>query len=173
MRHRNKKGRLSVSASHHRAMRRNLVGSLFEHGRVVTTVAKAKSFRPFAEKLITLARKGNARKAEGTPEGKAAHLHAFRRAAQLMPHRPAVRILFSKVAPAAGERQGGYTRIVRLGKARIGDRAPLVLFELVDKPTAPEAAAEAQEAKKGKGAGKGEKPAKKSRKAKAAEAAAE
>ena len=85
MRHRHRKGRLKVTAAHHRAMRRNLVASLFEYGQVVTTVAKAKSFRPFAEKLITLARRGNARKAEGTPEGKAAHLHAIRRAAQLMP----------------------------------------------------------------------------------------
>ncbi|MCK6461802.1 MAG: 50S ribosomal protein L17 [Planctomycetes bacterium] len=154
-------------------MRRNLVASLFEHGSVVTTVAKAKSFRPFAEKLITLARRGNARKAEGTPQGKAAHLHAFRRAAQLMPHRPAVRTLFGRVAPAAGDREGGYTRIVRLGKARIGDRAPLALFQLVDKPAAPaEAAPEAAGEKKGKGAGKGEaKAEKKGRKTKAAAAA--
>lgn len=173
MRHRHKKGRLTVSGSHHRAMRRNLVASLFEHGSVVTTVAKAKSFRPFAEKLITLARRGNLRKAEGTPAGKAAHLHAFRRAAQLMPHRPAVRTLFGRVAPAVGERQGGYTRIVRLGKARIGDRAPLALFQLVDKPAPPaEAAPEAAEGKKGKGAGKGEPKAEKARKGKKAKAAA-
>jgi len=173
MRHRHKKGRLTVSASHHRAMRRNLVASLFEHGSVVTTVAKAKSFRPFAEKLITLARRGNARKAEGTPEGNAAHLHAFRRAAQLMPHRPAVRTLFSRVAPAAGERPGGYTRIIRLGKARIGDRAPLVLFQLVDKPADAGAQPEAEEAKKGKGAKKAEAKAKakKPKKAKAEAAA--
>ncbi len=172
MRHRHKKGRLTVSASHHRAMQRNLVASLFEHGSVVTTVAKAKSFRPFAEKLITLARRGNARKAEGTPAGKAAHLHAFRRAAQLMPHRPAVRTLFGRVAPAVGDRQGGYTRIVRLGKARIGDRAPLALFQLVDKPAPPaESAPEAAEgAKKGKGEEKAAK-AKKGKKAQAAGAA--
>ncbi|HEX5137704.1 MAG TPA: 50S ribosomal protein L17 [Planctomycetota bacterium] len=172
MRHRHKKGRLTVSPSHHVAMRRNLVASLFEHGSIVTTVAKAKSFRPFAEKLITLARRGNARKAEGTPEGKAAHLHAVRRAAQLMPHRPAVRTLFGRVAPAAGERQGGYTRIVRLGKARIGDRAPLVLFQLVDKPAAPaEGAPAAAEEKKGKGAGKGEEKVRRGKKARAAAAA--
>jgi len=173
MRHRNRKGRLAVSASHHRAMRRNLVASLFEHGSVVTTVAKAKSFRPFAEKLITLARRGNVRKAEGTPEGKAAHLHAFRRAAQLMPHRPAVRTLFGRVAPAVGERQGGYTRIIRLGKARVGDRAPLVLFQLVDKPASAEAEPEeAAQGKKGKGAAKGEKKAtRKAKKGKAAAAA--
>jgi large subunit ribosomal protein L17 len=177
MRHRHKKGRLKVTASHHRAMERNLVASLFEHGSVVTTVAKAKSFRPFAEKLITLARRGNARKAEGTPEGKAAHLHAVRRAAQLMPHRPAVRTLFGRIAPAVGDRQGGYTRIVRVGKSRLGDKAPLALFQLVDRPKAsaeaePEAAPEA-ETKKGKGAGKGAAKASKAKpkRAKAAPAA--
>lgn len=167
MRHRHKKGRLTVSASHHRAMQRNLVASLFEHGSVVTTVAKAKSFRPFAEKLITLARRGNARKAEGTPAGKAAHLHAFRRAAQLMPHRPAVRTLFGRVAPAVGDRQGGYTRIVRLGKARIGDRAPLALFQLVDKPAPP--AESAPEAAEGAKKGKGEEKAAKAKKRKKAQ----
>jgi large subunit ribosomal protein L17 len=178
MRHRHKKGRLKVSAAHHRAMRRNLVASLFEHGSVVTTVAKAKSFRPFAEKLITLARRGNTRKAEGTPEGTAAHLHAVRRAAQLMPHRPAVRTLFHRVAPAVGDRAGGYTRIVRVGRSRLGDKAPLALFQLVDKPAAPEAAPEAAEERKGKGAGKGEEKARKGKgekapKGKKAAAAAE
>lgn len=174
MRHRHKKGRLKVTAAHHRAMRRNLVASLFEHGSIVTTVAKAKSFRPFAEKLITLARRGNARKAEGTQEGKAAHLHAVRRAAQLMPHRPAVRTLFGRIAPAAGDRAGGYTRIIRVGKSRLGDKAPLALFQLVDKPAvAVEAPPEAAEKRKGKGAGKGEeKPRKaKAKKEKAAAAA--
>ena len=179
MRHRKRKGRLTVSPSHLRAMRRNLVGSLFEHGSVVTTVAKAKAFRPFAEKLITLARRGNAGKAEGTPAGEAAHLHAVRRAAQLMPHRPAVRTLFGKVAPAAGDRPGGYTRIVRLGTARIGDRAPLAILQLVDRPggEAAEAAAEAAEAgtKKGRKAkarkeGGAKAKARKSRKEKAAAA---
>jgi large subunit ribosomal protein L17 len=171
MRHRHQKGRLRVSASHHRAMERNLVASLFEHGEVRTTRAKARSFRPFAEKLITLARRGNQRKAEGTPEGTAAHLHAVRRAAQLLPHRPAVRTLFGRVAPAVGDRKGGYTRILNLGTSRIGDRAPLVLFQLVDKPKPPEAAEpEAAEAKKGKGAGKGEEPKEKEKKGKKAKA---
>jgi len=163
MRHRKRKGRLTVSPSHLRAMRRNLVASLFEHGSVVTTVAKAKAFRPFAEKLVTLARHGNARKADGTPEGDAAHLHAVRRAAQLMPHRPAVKNLFAKVAPATGDRPGGYTRIVRLGTSRIGDRAPLAILQLVDRAGGEggEAADEAAAAGKKKG-----------RKAKAGKAAA-
>jgi large subunit ribosomal protein L17 len=172
MRHRHRKGRLKVSASHLRAMRRNLVASLFERGSVVTTVAKAKAFRPFAEKLITLARRGNLRKAEGTPEGRAAHLHAVRRAARLMPFRPAVRTLFGKVAPAVGDRPGGYTRIVRLGTARIGDRAPLALFQLIDRPAEAQEARAEEAAKKGKekGPGKGEAKGRK-RREKAAAAA--
>lgn len=132
MRHRKRRGQLKVSPSHKRAMRRNLVASLFEHGQITTTVAKAKAFRPFAEKLITLARRGNEAKAAGTPEGQATHLHAVRTAARLMPHKPAVRNLFQKVAPAVGDRPGGYTRILRLSSSRLGDRAPLALLMLVD-----------------------------------------
>jgi large subunit ribosomal protein L17 len=134
MRHRKRKGKLKVSSSHSRAMRRNLVASLFEHGQVTTTVAKAKAFRPFAEKLITLARRGNARKDDGTAEGRAAHLHAVRRAAQLLPYKPAVRRLFDQVAPATAERAGGYTRILRLATSRVGDNAPLAMLMLVDRP---------------------------------------
>ncbi|MDH3592794.1 MAG: 50S ribosomal protein L17, partial [Planctomycetota bacterium] len=122
--------------SHKRAMQRNLVASLFEHGTVTTTVAKAKAFRPFAEKLITIARRGNAAMAQGTAEGKAAHLHAVRRAAQLMPFKPAVKRLFHDVAPAAADRPGGYTRILRLSTSRLGDRAPLALLQLVDQTDA-------------------------------------
>ncbi|MHC4970720.1 MAG: 50S ribosomal protein L17 [Planctomycetota bacterium] len=159
MRHRKRKGRLTVSPSHLRAMRRNLVASLFEHGSVRTTMAKAKAFRPFAEKLITLARKGNAAKSEATPEGRAAHLHAVRRAAQLMPFKPAVRRLFGNVAPAVGDRPGGYTRIVRLGTSRLGDRAPQALLMLVDTPTEGDEGTEAAGAAKGKKKGRKEKAA--------------
>jgi len=134
MRHRKRRGKLKVSMAHHRAMRRNLVASLFEHGSITTTVAKAKAFQPMAEKLITLARKGIRRKDEGTPEGVAAHLHAVRRAAQLLPYKPAVRRLFREVAPAVGDRPGGFTRILRLSKSRLGDRAPLAILMLVDAP---------------------------------------
>ncbi|MHC4940423.1 MAG: 50S ribosomal protein L17 [Planctomycetota bacterium] len=133
MRHRKRRGKLKVSPSHNQAMRRNLVAALIEHGRITTTVAKAKAFRSYAEKLITLAVKGHKQKELGTVEGKAAHLHAVRRAAQLLPHKPAVKKLFNEVAPAVGDRPGGYTRILRYDKARLGDRAPLALFELVDR----------------------------------------
>jgi len=150
MRHRKRRGRLTATASHQRAMRRNLVASLFEHGSVTTTMPKAKAFKPFAEKLITLARRGLRSKELGTPEGRAAHLHAVRRAAQLMPAPRAVRALFTKVAPATGERPGGYARIIRLGTSRLGDRAPLAMLQLVDRP-GPEEQAEAPAEKKAKG----------------------
>ncbi len=146
MRHRKRRGQLKVSPSHKRAMRRNLVASLFEHGMVTTTIAKAKAFRPFAEKLITIARKGIAAKADGTPDGIAAHLHAVRRAAQLMPDKAAVRRLFGAVAPAAADRPGGYTRILRTGTSRLGDKAPLAVFMLVDESTGAESGEETVEA---------------------------
>lgn len=133
MRHRKRRGKLKVSPSHNQAMRRNLVAALIEHGRIQTTLAKAKAFRSYSEKLITLAVKGHKSREQGTKEGKAAYLHAVRRAASLLPHKPTIRKLFDEVAPAVGDRPGGYTRILRYDKARLGDRAPLVLFELVDR----------------------------------------
>ena len=142
MRHRKRRGKLKVSPSHNLAMRRNLVASLFEHGRITTTVAKAKAFRSYAEKHSTIAVRGNEQKALGTDAGKAAHLHAVRHVASLLPHKPAVRRLFNDVAPAVGARPGGYTRILRYDRARLGDRAPLALFELVDRPGGVEDVAE-------------------------------
>lgn len=133
MRHRKRRGQLKVSPSHHLAMRRNMVLALIEHGRIQTTVAKAKAFRSFAEKVITIAVKGNKQKELGTQEGNAAYLHAVRRAAAMIPHKPTVRRLFAEIAPAVGDRPGGYTRILRYDKDRLGDKAPLALFELVDR----------------------------------------
>jgi len=128
MRHRKRRGKLKVSPSHNQAMRRNMIAALIEHGRITTTVAKAKAFRSYAEKLITMAVKGNRSKELGTAEGRAAHLHAIRRVASLLPHKPAVRKLFNEVAPA------------------VGDRAPLALFELVDRESVGVAAAVEEEA---------------------------
>ena len=149
MRHRWRKGRLHVSGPHQRAMGRNLIASLFEHGRVTTTMPKAKAFRPIAERLITLARKGNVARDEGDAEGKAAYLHAVRLAARSLPTKGAVRRLFEVVAPAVGERPGGYTRILKLSGNRLGDNAPRVRFELVDPPIVEETP-EPAEAKKRK-----------------------
>ena len=128
MRHLKRGRKLSRTSSHRKAMYRNIVSGLFRHGRIITTPAKAKEARPFAEKLITLAKRG------------ADDLAARRRAIQLL-HDPAlVRSLFEDLGVRYKDRQGGYTRILHLARTRIGDGAPLVLFELVE-GGAPEAKA--------------------------------
>ena len=118
MRHLNRGRKLNRTSSHRRAMLRNLVSSLFVHGRVVTTPAKAKEARPFAEKLITLAKKGT--------------LHARRRAISLLDNTRIVSSLFDEIAPRYQERPGGYSRILHLTRTRVGDSAPQVIFELVE-----------------------------------------
>jgi large subunit ribosomal protein L17 len=98
---------------------RGLSRSLIEHGRVVTTEAKARKLRPYVEKLITAARKGG--------------LHRRRKALGELGDRRTVHRLFGAVAPRTGERPGGYTRIMKLGPRR-GDAAPMAIIELVDAP---------------------------------------
>ena len=117
MRHRKKGRKLSRSPSHRRATLRNLAANLFRHGRIETTTAKAKELRPFAERLITLAKRGD--------------LHARRLAAQKLHDKVAVGTLFDEVGPRFAERPGGYTRILKLG-SRKGDAADMSLIELVD-----------------------------------------
>lgn len=120
MRHLNRGRRLSRTSSHRKAMYRNMVAGLFRHGRIITTPAKAKEARPFAERLITLAKKG--------PND----LAARRRAIRLL-HDPAlVRSLFEDLGVRYKDRNGGYTRILHLSKTRVGDGARQVLFELVE-----------------------------------------
>ena len=123
----------------------------------MTTLQKAKEVKPFAEKLITLARRGNAAKERGDRPG---YLHCFRMAvATLGGNRQANRLakqLFDEIAPQFRDRSGGYTRVVRHWKGRLGDNAPQALFELVGyTPAAREGAAEegAGEAEGGKAAG--------------------
>jgi large subunit ribosomal protein L17 len=117
MRHGKKGRKLSRTASHRKATLRNLATSLFRHGRIETTTAKAKELRPFAERLITLARRGD--------------LHARRLAAQKIQDRQVLGSLFDEIAPRYAERPGGYTRILKLGN-RKGDAAEMSLIELVD-----------------------------------------
>ena len=119
MRHRRKGRKLGRDASHRKALFSNMAGSLFEHGRIRTTEAKAKELRPIAEKLITLARKD--------PSDVAAQ----RDAVAFLRSKDAVHRLFHEVAPRFTERPGGYTRIVKIGP-RPGDAAPMVYIELVD-----------------------------------------
>jgi len=116
VRHRKKGRQLSRTSSHRKATLRNLATSLFQHERIETTTAKAKELRPYAERLITLARRGD--------------LHARRLAAMKIQDRQVLGKLFDDIAPRYTERPGGYTRILKLGNRR-GDAAEMSLIELV------------------------------------------
>jgi large subunit ribosomal protein L17 len=116
MRHRAKGRQLSRTSSHRRALLNNMASSLFEHGRIITTEAKAKELRPFAEKLITLARRGD--------------LHARRLVERRIKSRETLSRLFSEIGPRFAARPGGYTRILKLGH-RDGDGADIARIELL------------------------------------------
>ena len=116
MRHRNKGRQLSRTASHKKATMRNLATALFRHERIETTTAKAKELRPYAERLITLARKGD--------------VHARRLAGRKIQDRQVLGKLFDDIAPRFSQRPGGYTRILKVGN-RKGDSAEMSLIELV------------------------------------------
>ena len=123
MRHARSGKKLGRDSAHRKALYSNLAGALIEHGRIETTEAKAKAVRPFAEKLITLGKRGD--------------LHARRLALAELRSNDVVHQLFAEIAPRFAERPGGYTRIVKLG-ARQGDAAPMAYLELVDyNPQAP------------------------------------
>ncbi|MCU0796962.1 MAG: 50S ribosomal protein L17 [Akkermansiaceae bacterium] len=119
MRHRSKTVKLKRTADHRRALLANLACSLIEHGRIRTTLAKAKALRPLAEKLVTLGKRGD--------------LHARRQAVAFLRHKDVAKKLFDDVAPLAKERQGGYCRITKLG-VRMTDSAPMAVIEWVDQP---------------------------------------
>jgi large subunit ribosomal protein L17 len=115
-----KKGpRLGSGPSHQKLMLGGLAAALFEHEKVQTTEAKAKALRPVAERLITFAKKGD--------------VHARRQVLRVVPDRDVVHRLFEEIAPRFAERDGGYTRILKLGP-RKGDGAPMAILELVDRP---------------------------------------
>jgi large subunit ribosomal protein L17 len=116
MRHRKAGRKLNRSSSHRSAMLRNIVTSLLEHERIVTTLPKAKEARRVAEKMITLGKTGN--------------LHARRQALAYIRSRDVVAKLFDKLSVQYAERPGGYTRIIRTGN-RYGDAAPMAVLELV------------------------------------------
>ena len=116
MRHRKAGKRLGRTSSHRTAMFRNMVTSLFEHERIVTTTEKAKEVRPIAEKLITLAKKGD--------------LHARRQALSFIRSKSVVEKLFTDIKEKFLERNGGYTRILQTG-VRKGDAASMAIIELV------------------------------------------
>ena len=116
MRHRVKGRQLSRTSEHRRALLNNLATSLFTHDKIDTTQAKAKELRPFAERLITLARRGD--------------LHARRQIERRIRNRAAADRLFKEIGPRFASRPGGYTRILKLGH-RTGDGAELARIELL------------------------------------------
>ncbi len=122
--------RLGGSPSHEKLMLANMSANLFEHRAITTTLTKAKRLRPYAERLITMAKQGD--------------IAARRRvvskiSANSATHQAVVHELFTVIAPAMAERQGGYTRIVKIGN-RKGDNAPMAVIELVMEPVSPKQA---------------------------------
>ena len=109
--------RMGGSPAHERLMLANLATSLFEHGRITTTEAKAKRLRPFAEHLITFGKRGD--------------LHARRQVLKRLSDKSVVHTLFAEIGPRYVDRPGGYTRILKLGN-RKGDNAPMAIIELVE-----------------------------------------
>lgn len=127
MRHRRNTTKLKRTASHRRSLLANLACSLIEHGRIKTTLGKAKALRPVAEKLVTLAKRDD--------------LHSRRLAIAFLRQKETVKKLFAEVAPAAKDRQGGYCRITKLGP-RPSDAAPMAVIEWVDRADSAEEPAE-------------------------------
>ena len=117
MRHQRAGRKLGRDSAHRKALYANLACSLIEHGRIKTTEAKAKAVKPYAEKMITLGRRGD--------------LHARRQALAELRTQEIVHKLFADIAPRMADRPGGYTRIIKIGH-RPGDAAEMVYLELVD-----------------------------------------
>lgn len=125
--------RLGGSSSHQKALLANLATSLFEHGRIKTTEPKARALRPYAEKLITHAKKGT--------------LHNRREVMKKIRDKDVVHTLFAEIAPFFADRNGGYTRIIKV-EARKGDNAPMAVIELVREKTVTSEADRARRAAK-------------------------
>ncbi|MFU0469233.1 50S ribosomal protein L17 [Gardnerella vaginalis] len=117
--------RLASSPAHERLMLANMATSLFQHGRIVTTLPKAKRLRPLAERLVTFAKRGD--------------LHSRRRVLRVIRDKSVVHNLFTSIAEQMEQREGGYTRIVKIAPRR-GDTAPQAIIELVAEPVSPKQA---------------------------------
>jgi large subunit ribosomal protein L17 len=117
MRHQNKVKKLQRTSAQRKSLISGLVSDLITHKQIKTTLAKAKATKPLAERMLTLGKKGD--------------LHARRIAIAYLKHKDIVKKLFTEIAPAAADRKGGYTRIVKLG-ARLSDSAPMAYLEWVD-----------------------------------------
>ena len=114
--------RLGGGPAHERLLLANLAAALYTHGAITTTETKAKRLRPLAERLITFAKRGD--------------LHARRRVLSVIGDKEAVHVLFAEIAPQVADREGGYTRITKIGN-RKGDNAPMAVIELVLEPVNP------------------------------------
>ena len=136
--------RLGGSSSHQKAILANLATSLFEHGRIKTTEPKARALRPYAEKLITHAKKGT--------------LHNRREVMKKIRDKDIVHVLFAEIGPFFADREGGYTRIIKV-EARKGDNAPMAVIELVREKTVTAEATRATKRAKPAAAPKAEEPA--------------
>lgn len=154
MRHGRANYKLGRVTAHRWALFRNLLVALFRHERIRTTEAKAKAVRGMAEQMVTLAKRES--------------LHARRQVLAMVPDTEVVKKLFDSIAARFADRHGGYTRILRAG-TRPGDRAPMVLLELVDRPETPK---EKKKESKAEKAPRGEAGAGRSRRTKEKAAAA-
>jgi large subunit ribosomal protein L17 len=148
MRHRVAGRRLNRTSAHRVAMRRNLVASLFEHETISTTLEKAKEVKPFAEKLITLAKKGTL-----AARRQVIALLGNRNIIEYQDGRPVskgtiIGKLFSDIAPRYLDKPGGYTRIIRLSLRRLGDGSSLVLLQLIGQDEKPKKKSKPKKAKK-------------------------
>ena len=119
MRHRKKKGKLSRTSAHRKALVQSLARELFLHERITTTLEKAKAARPAAERMITLAKKGG--------------LANYRRAVSRLGDKTIAKKLFENIGPRYSDRLGGYTRIVKLQKVRLGDNGSQAILELTER----------------------------------------
>ncbi|HEY8670729.1 MAG TPA: 50S ribosomal protein L17 [Terriglobales bacterium] len=135
MRHQKKTIKLGRTAEHRKSLLANQVCSLIEHQRIKTTLAKAKAVRPLAEKMVTLGKKGS--------------LHARRTALSVLRQKDAVKKLFDDIAPRSASRNGGYTRIIKLG-LRKSDAAQVAFIEWVDAPLVTEESVSEEKGKKRK-----------------------
>ena len=160
MRHGKAGFKLGRVTAHRWALFRNLLVALFRHERIMTTEAKAKAIRGLADQMVTLAKRDN--------------LHARRQVLAMVPDTEVVGKLFDTIVARFGERHGGYTRILRAG-TRPGDRAPMVVLELMDRPEVPKektkSDAKAEKKPKAEKGDKGEASAQKGRRKKAVAAA--
>ncbi|MFJ2369481.1 50S ribosomal protein L17 [Microbacterium sp. NPDC087665] len=145
--------RLGGGPAHERLLLANLAAALYTHKSIKTTETKAKRLRPLAERLITFAKRGD--------------LHARRRVLSVIGDKSVVHTLFAEIAPLVADREGGYTRITKIGN-RKGDNAPMVVIELVLEPVTPKAKSAKKTAAAAPQAEKAEKPAEKPAEAEAA-----